>query len=207
MRLLLIRHGQSEGNAAGILQGHADFPLTPLGAVQARATAERLAREDIRTVISSPLLRAAQTADALAAALGVPVEHDRALMEYDMGEASGLTGAEVRERFPQVTQAYARGERPRFPGEEGRDVFHARIGGFLARARESEGTVAAVAHGGVVSGLCYQVLGLDPDRRGLFQVANCSITEFVADRNGRLMLARHNDTCHLDGIVTATDRG
>ncbi len=207
MRLILVRHGQSEGNAAGIIQGHSDFALTELGRIQAGVTAERLSREAVDRIASSPLLRAVQTAETVAAALSLPVESEPALREYDMGEASGLTGAQLRERFPHVLEAYSRGERATFPGEEGRDVFHVRIGAFLERVRESDETVVAVAHGGVISAVCYEILGIDTRRRGMFQVANCSITEFVRDRGGRLLLARHNDTCHMDGLVTEADRG
>lgn len=207
MRLLLIRHGQSVGNAAGIIQGHTEFALTELGQTQAKVTAVRLAREKVDRIATSPLLRAMQTAASVASALALPVEEEPALREYDMGQASGLTGAEIRERFPHVLDAYSRGERATFPGEEGRDVFAARIGTFLERVRESDETVVAVAHGGVISAVCYEILGIDTRRRGIFQVANCSITEFVKDRGGRLMLARHNDTCHLDGLVTEADRG
>jgi broad specificity phosphatase PhoE len=207
MRLIFIRHGQSEGNAAGIIQGHSDFALTDLGCIQANATAEKLAREKIDRIATSPLLRAVQTAETVASALALPVESDPALREYDMGEASGLTGPELRQRFPHVLEAYSRGERATFPGEEGRDKFAVRIGAFLERVRESDETVVAVAHGGVISAVCYEILGIDTRRRGMFQVANCSITEFVTDRSGRLMLARHNDTCHLEGILTEADRG
>ena len=207
MRLILVRHGQSEGNAAGIIQGHTEFGLTELGLIQAKATAERLAREKVDRIASSPLRRAVQTAREVGLTLGLPIEEEPALREYGMGEASGLTGQELRERFPHIVGAYARGERPVFPGEEGRDVFRARLADFLARVQQNDETVIAVAHGGVISALCYDVLGIDAARRGMFMVANCSITEFVRDRSGRLTLARHNDTCHLDGLVTEADRG
>ncbi len=207
MHLYLVRHGQSEGNARGVLQGRLDFGLSELGRRQAEATAARLLSERVDRVVSSPLLRAAQTAEAISAALGLPVEPEPALQEYDVGDVSGLTGPEIRERFPEVRAAYARGERPRFPGEEGRDVFNARVTSFLARHRDGDETIVAIAHGGVVSELCYLVLGVDGGRRGLFEVANCSITEVRRDRAGRLVLQRHNDVCHLDGLITRTDRG
>lgn len=207
MRLLLIRHGQSEGNASGVIQGHLDFGLSALGERQARATAERLAGIKIDRIVTSPLTRAAETARIIAGERGVTVTPEPALMEYNVGEISGLTGPEIRERFPEVTAAYARGERPVFPGEEGRDIFHARLGAVLEDLRGKDETVVAVAHGGVVSAYCYMVLGMDLQRRGMFQVWNCSITEVVTDRVGRLVLVRQNDACHLEGIETAADRG
>lgn len=199
MRVVFVRHGESEGNASGIAQGRLDFGLTPLGLRQAEVTAKALAASGFRPgrVISSPLRRARETADLIADALGLPLERDEALAEYDIGEASGLSGAEIRARFPGVASAWARGERPEIPGEEGREVFHARVTGFLERMREANGDVIAVAHGGVLNAICHIVLGIDHRRPGVFRVENCSISEVITDRAGRFVLARHNDTCHL----------
>jgi broad specificity phosphatase PhoE len=207
LRLILIRHGESEGNAAGVLQGRMDFPLSEHGRLQAERTAIRLAQSGVTRVISSPLVRAATTAELIAAGVGVSVELDERLAEYDIGEASGLTGAELRERFPQLLQARGAGVRLEFPGEEGRDAFHARLYSALDSFKQLSGTTVAVAHGGVISALCHIVVGLDLNRPGAFQVANCSLTELVTDRFERLVLARHNDACHLEGAVTTADRG
>jgi broad specificity phosphatase PhoE len=207
VRLILIRHGQSEGNAKGVLQGRLDFGLSELGRIQARATAERLATGRFDRLVTSPLRRAYETAEALAAAAGLPIEPEPGLMEYDLGEVSGLSGAEMRARYPEIAAAYARRERPRFPGEEGRDVFQARVRAAFEALRDSGQDVVAVAHGGVISAICYAILGVDAGRPGLFEVANCSITEIVPDRTGRAVIRRHNDTCHLDGLSTRLDLG
>jgi len=190
------------------MQGRLDFGLTPLGHRQAAATAERLRKEAIHRVVASPLTRATTTAGTIAAALGIPVEPEPGLMEYDIGEVSGLTGAEIRARYPEVTAAWSRGERPRFPGEEGRDVFAARVAAVLEALRSRDETVLAVAHGGVNQALCRLTLGLEVGAfgRGAFSVANCSITEIVRDRAGGLVLLRHNDVCHLEGLATEADR-
>src|SRR6476646_5188364 len=112
MRLVLVRHGQSEGNARGILQGRMDFGLTDLGRAQAEATARYLAGgRKVERLRSSPLTRAMETAQPIAAALGLEVEPEPALAEYDMGEASGLTWAEIRERFPAIVEAFREGRR------------------------------------------------------------------------------------------------
>lgn len=206
MRLLLVRHGQSEGNATGIIQGHLDFGLTELGLRQAEATAKRLANEKIDRVLASPLQRATVTARFIAEATGNVVEADSALREYGIGAVSGLTTEEIARRHPEIPEAYRKGIRPVFPGEEGREVFYERISRVVERWRESGETVVAVAHGGVVSALCYIALGMDHGRPGIFRVANCSITELALDRS-RLVIRRQNDTCHLDGIVTIEDIG
>lgn len=207
MRLILVRHGQSEANASGIVQGRLDFGLSQLGLAQARLTASRLEQETIDRILTSPLRRAADTARVIAEVKGLAVQPEPALMEYDVGAVSGLTSAEIRERYPDVVSAFAYGRRPAFPGEEGRDAFAARLAGILANIAESDETVVAVAHGGVVSALCHMTVGLDLNRPGMFNVANCSLTEIIRDAAGRHVLCRHNDTCHLDGLVTVIDRG
>ena len=206
MRLILIRHGESEGNAGGFVQGRLDFGLTALGRLQAHATAERFAPESVDRIVSSPLLRASETASIIGASMGKSVEHEPGLMEYDMGAASGLTGVQIREKFPEVIAQFQKGLRPSFPGEEGREAFHARVRAVLDRFSATTETVIAVAHGGVVGAVCQMVVGLDSSRRGAFEAANCSITEIGLDRLGRMVLLRQNDTCHLD-VVTAVDRG
>jgi broad specificity phosphatase PhoE len=207
MRLLLVRHGQSEGNATGVVQGHVDFGLSALGWRQAEATAATLAALKVDRVVSSPLRRAFDTATVIGAAVGVEIEAFPGLMEYNIGEASGLTGPQIRERFPDIMSAYRRGERPQFPGEEGREIFLQRVSGVLEELRDTDLSVVAVAHGGVVGALCYAALGLDYGRPGLFRVANCSITEFGRDRAGRVVVHRINDICHLGEHVTANDLG
>jgi len=209
LRLILVRHGESEANARGIIQGRLDFGLSELGRLQAERVAERLQGEDVLRIVTSPLIRAAQTAETIGASCGIAPEADPALMEYDAGEISGLTGEEIRRRYPEVLVTYARGERPRFAGEEGREVFAARLASVLARLTSGpEGeTTVAVAHGGVVSAVCHLLVGLDLDRPGVFQVANCSLTVIGRERSGRLAILSHNDVCHLSGIVTTPDRG
>ncbi|OAI44292.1 hypothetical protein AYO38_09840 [bacterium SCGC AG-212-C10] len=209
MRLILVRHGQSEGNASGILQGRLDFGLTPLGQLQASHTADHLrSRTHVKRVVSSPLLRAKQTAGPIAEALGIELELDPALAEYDMGEASGLTGAELRERFPDVMSSWERGVRPSFPGEEGRDIFRQRVDGFFQRLLADGRDTIAIGHGGVVNLACHIVLGMDyGNRPGVFSAGNCSLTEFASDRTGRLVLLHHNDDCHIRELATTLDLG
>jgi len=207
LRLILVRHGESLGNAAGVLQGRLDYGLSVLGERQAELTAVRL--KDVRAdrVISSPLLRASATAAVIAQSLELDLQLEPDLAEYDIGEGAGLTPPDLRARFPEMLARRAAGERFLFPGEEGRDNFHGRLNAALERMRDMEGTTVAVAHGGVISAVCHMVVGLDLNRPGAFMVGNCSLTEVTRDRTGRLVLVRHNDLCHLEGIETMLDRG
>lgn len=189
------------------MQGRLDFGLSLLGQEQAKATAVRLSAMRIDRIVTSPLARAAETARSIAEPHSIAIEPEPGLLEYDPGPVSGLTGEQIREMHPEIMAAYARGERPKFPGEEGRDVFSRRIAAVIEGLRANEKTIVAVAHGGVVSAICSMVLGIEQHRPGVFQVANCSLTELGTDRAGHLVLHSHNDTCHLDGIVTVDDRG
>ncbi|MGB7068976.1 MAG: histidine phosphatase family protein [Pyrinomonadaceae bacterium] len=100
-KLLLIRHGQSAGNAEGRFGGHGPTPLSKLGEEQAERTAERLAREGISAVYSSDLLRAVQTADYLSRLTGLPVVKSPAFRERNVGVLEGLTFDESKAAFPK----------------------------------------------------------------------------------------------------------
>jgi probable phosphoglycerate mutase len=92
--LLLVRHGETDWNAAGRLQGHTDTPLNELGRRQALTLAEELSGHGIEAVYSSDLARARATAEIVGRRLGLPVVLDPGLREKDWGTWEGLTGAE-----------------------------------------------------------------------------------------------------------------
>jgi probable phosphoglycerate mutase len=145
-RVLLARHGQSEWNALGRWQGQADPPLSDLGRLQAREAARSIGAVD--AVWASDLQRAVETATIIAGEIGVgPVVVDPDLRERDAGEFSGLTRAEIEERFP----GYLAAER-RPPSWEPDDVLLARALGALRRiaAALPGGDVLVVTHGGLV---------------------------------------------------------
>src|SRR5690606_3118708 len=102
-RLLLLRHGQTELSIQRRYSGRGNPPLTELGREQAARAAKMLAaRGGIEAVVSSPLTRAVQTAEAAATALGVPLRTDQGLIETDFGDWEGLTFAEAAERDPAL---------------------------------------------------------------------------------------------------------
>jgi broad specificity phosphatase PhoE len=160
-RVLLVRHGQSEWNAAGRWQGQADPPLSDLGRRQARAAATALGTVD--AVFASDLQRAAETAAIIAAELGVgPVVVDPGLRERDAGEWSGLTRAEIERDWPGYLDppadehagfgpsTTAKPRRP--PGWEPDDSVLSRATAALHRIHHAvgEGDVLAVTHGGLI---------------------------------------------------------
>jgi probable phosphoglycerate mutase len=158
-RVLLVRHGQSEWNAAGRWQGQADPPLSDLGRAQAASAARSLGALD--AIYASDLQRAAETAAIISGALGVgPVILDPDLRERDAGEWSGLTREEIHERYPghlpdDRHRAFApdsNGDPRRPPGWEADDVLRTRVLRALVRIHDAvpDGDVLAVTHGGVI---------------------------------------------------------
>src|SRR2546425_8646685 len=110
MRLLLVRHAESQGNLERRLQGRREFPLTERGLAQAHALAERLFPLPLSAVYSSPVGRAMKTAEVVAAKACLDVVAEPRLQEYDFGEAvSGLTWHEIREKEPAVIEAFRSG--------------------------------------------------------------------------------------------------
>ncbi|TMG05184.1 MAG: histidine phosphatase family protein, partial [Chloroflexi bacterium] len=107
MRLLLVRHAESQGNLERRLQGRREFPLTMRGVAQAHALAERLVSLPLSAVYSSPVGRAMQTAEVIAAKACLDVISEPRLEEYDFGDAvSGLTWQEIRENEPAIVEAF-----------------------------------------------------------------------------------------------------
>ncbi len=157
--VLLVRHGESEWNATGRWQGQApeDPGLTPRGRAQARAAVEALG--DVDAVVASDLRRAAETAEILAVGLGVgPVVLDAGLRERDAGEWTGLTRAEIEQRWPG---ALGRREQP--AGFETDDELAARGIPAVLRAAAHGPAVVVVTHGGLI-GAVERACGADHER-------------------------------------------
>ena len=148
---LLARHGETDWNRDGVFQGHADPPLNEAGREQAHELARRLERVEFDVVYSSDLRRAFQTAEIVAAARGLGVVADPGLREVDVGSWSGLTRAEIAERFPGV---------PRHDGESEAAHRERVVAAVtrIARAHPGE-TVLVISHGGSLRALRTHALG------------------------------------------------
>ena len=155
-RLLLLRHGQSEWNAVGRWQGWADPELAPLGRLQAEHAGARLAAmgERFASVVSSDLARSLTTAEILAAKLALgPPAVEPGFREFDVGEWSGLTRAEIEAAWPGDLEKWRHGQLDQMPGGETRDAFVSRIFSTLLAlaARDTGAHSLVVTHGGVIS--------------------------------------------------------
>ncbi|HLZ72060.1 MAG TPA: histidine phosphatase family protein [Dehalococcoidia bacterium] len=201
LRLLLLRHAQTAHNRDGLVQGRADNPLSELGQRQAAALAERLSTAPLEAIYSSPLVRARQTAEAIAAphGLGVAIEPD--LIEMDIGAMEGLSGAELRERFPEFMKAWLSQDAggAAMPGGESLAQVQARAMAVVERviARHPAGVAAVVSHNFVLLTVLCAILGLPlHEFRRLRQgVASLAIVEVLP---GQRRLVSFNDLCHLE---------
>ncbi len=156
---MLVRHGQSTWNAQGRWQGQADPPLTDLGRKQARTASKRIGQ--IHVVVSSPQIRALETASILAEAAGIePVVTHDGLVERGAGEWSGLTKEEIEEQFPGYLD---QDRRP--PSYEGDESLLERVTEAMLEIVENfEGSDVLVAsHGGVI-GTFASFIGADAVR-------------------------------------------
>ena len=149
MKLILIRHGQTEWNAIGRWQGQADPPLNEAGWAQARRTADEMRRQHIDALFSSDLLRARQTANAIAEALGVEVQLEPRLREVNLGAWQGLFSDDIRARWPDEVKTWL--ESPlagRPPGGESIPELAQRVVAAAndIAARHPGQRVAVVAH-------------------------------------------------------------
>lgn len=190
--LHLIRHARSTWNTEGRLQGQADPPLDDIGQQQVRALVEFLKDEPFQAVYSSPLTRARLTAEALAAARGLPVQFDARLMERHLGDWTGLNGDDARARIAAFSENPGGDWRvigP--PGGEGEAALMARAAAALADiiAAHPEGQVAVVSHGGTLRAYLLHLFGLLPESQHIsFSFENTSFARVrVLDGHVRFM--------------------
>jgi broad specificity phosphatase PhoE len=166
---LLVRHGETDWNADGRLQGQTDRPLSEFGRQQARRLADELAAEDLEAIYSSDLARARETAEIVGARVGLPVMLDRGLREKDWGTWEGLTAVER--------------DRVEFAGES-TEAHQERILRALQRISErhpGDGSVLVVTHGGSMRRVQTATMGM-----ALPVVENC----------GRWLCAYENGAFH-----------
>lgn len=198
-RLVLVRHGQTDHNRDGRLQGQVDIPLNATGRKQAARAAASIAQNPPDLIVASPLDRAHETARIIGAACGVAVTTDAAFLERSFGAWEGLRGEEIRGRWPQEHAAW-RAHRP-VPGLdiEERHVVGERVAAAARSliAENTGGTVMVVAHGAAITLGITALLGEDPETfRGLGGLENChrSVLEpLVSDPSGQAMrLLSHN---------------
>ena len=201
--IVLVRHGASQPAVPGVpfplLDGHGNPALAPEGEEQAIYVAERLATEGLAGLFITPLRRTAQTAEPLAAVLGLEPVVVPDLREVFLGE---WDGGEFRIRMaegdPIAIQAVIEERWELIPGAETTEGFALRVRAGIEAVAAAAGpdvTVAAIVHGGVIGEVCRQATESRPF--AFIHADNGSLTRLVILPGGRWLLRSFNDTAHL----------
>jgi probable phosphoglycerate mutase len=199
--LYLIRHGESTYNAEGRIQGQSDVALSELGRRQSAAVAEALATVPIDAVYSSPLHRAMETAQAIAAPHGLPVQSDPRLMEIDVGVFQDRLRSELADAYPLEFARWLGGDEDfAIPGGESRRQL-ANRGCAAIRSIIAAGHCHAVVvtHGGLLSATLRTLLDMS-EPLPPFSLQNGSITRVSVDPQGQCRLSTLNDVDHLRAV-------
>lgn len=213
MRLLFVRHAESTGNAESRWQGHADYPLSNCGHIQAERLEHHLQAEGFvpTHVYTSPLSRAAQTAAILARSWPGDVMEWDELKEYDVGLVSGLTREEAQKDMPNVD--FDLEESRQLAGVKGAESLETRwtrgrrVVDEVVANHVNENVVLIVSHGGILQHVIAALLGTN--RVWGYRVHNTAVFDFDVDvarwqvKDESLMntagcrINRFNDVGHL----------
>ncbi len=192
MQLLLIRHALPLRSEPG--QG-SDPDLSEEGIEQAKRLPDALARFPITRLVSSPQRRSIQTAQPVADALGLTVDIDDRLAEYDRDMAHYIPIEQIAAEYPQELERLASGHLPSSVDEP---AFLARINaaiGDLVGTGDHEDTVAVFSHGGVINGLLHGILRTE--KILCVNVDYAGVSRLLSSRDGNLYVASVNGTEHV----------
>jgi probable phosphoglycerate mutase len=199
-RVLAVRHGETAWNVDTRLQGQIDISLNATGQQQARRLAEALAGEGIEAIVTSDLVRARDTAQAVADRTGLPLAFDPGLRERHFGIFQGHTYAEVERRWPEQSARWRRRE-PAFGAEGGETLqgFYERCVGAATRlaAAHAGRTLLLVTHGGVLDCLYRAASRIALDAPRTWELANTGINRLLYSPEG-FTLVGWGDTLHLN---------
>ncbi len=175
--IFLTRHGQTDWNAERRWQGHADPPLNERGREEAHALAESLVSHGIEAIYSSDLVRARETAEIVAARLGLPVTLDARLREVDVGEWSGLTTPEIEQAYPDAMERRREGMTGWTKGEEMEAMGRRVVEALLAI---EDGRALVVTHGGPLR-FTWATAG---GGEGWVNAGNCDVDAYAVEAGG-----------------------
>jgi broad specificity phosphatase PhoE len=195
MTLLLLRHGESEGNVRRVIQGWSAFSLTARGRAQAETAGRYLATLGPAVLYSSPLPRARETAEAVARHTGLEIVDVDDVREYHFGEAEGLTWDEAAARWGLAERDWGVGT---VPGEEGIPAFQQRVARAIDALieRHANDLAVCVVHGGVLGATVAHLCRLALGEHAQIYSGNCSITAIEVQYE-RPVITALNHQCHL----------
>jgi len=198
LRLLLVRHGETEANARHIYQGHTDYPLNQKGLQQAQRLAVRLAAQPVDIVFSSDLSRSVETAKILVGSREIEIHQDQRLREMKFGMLEGHTFDDALEQWPDMMARWLEDNNQPLVGGESMDEFTQRVSEcFTDIMQGCEGkTVLIVAHGGSLRVVIQGLLKTSSVASCWFSLDNASLTDFQIE-DEMMIVNRLNDAGHL----------
>lgn len=200
-RIVLIRHGEAEGNRHHRLIGWSDVELTDVGREQAEVVAERLSDTDVARIVSSDLRRTVQTAEPLARRLGLIPQTEPRVREINNGAWTGFSPDEVARDWPDLWQRYVDGEDvPRPEGERWADV-RSRVVTAVEDYLQRDGTTIIFTHGGPIVIAAAWASGVHIEgnvfKGAIGSAENTSLCTIVSGPT----LVGYNDVGHLHAIA------
>jgi phosphoserine phosphatase len=199
VKIILVRHGETEWNAAEVFRGRADVALNENGLKQAKLVGDYLKGEPIDAVYSGPLQRAVKTAEAIASPHKIPVNIVENLNDIDCGEWEGKPLTLVEAIYPDVYADWLdTPEQTRLPDGESLDDVNSRVVPFVWDTVLHSGleTIVFVSHRAVHKVLICALLKLDNVSFWNFKLDNAGLTRFTFDGK-RVIMTAHNDTSYL----------
>ena len=199
MDLILVRHGETETNRLGKIQGASQTSLNERGLQQAAAAARVLDEETPFTLYASPLKRAVQTAQEITNRTGIDATPEDGLIEMDVGDFEGLSGRQLRERFPDVMRSWDEDAyRTVMPGGESLATVGQRAWGTVTRLSDlhADEAVVAVTHNFTIQMILCTALGMEPNNFRRLRVDLGSITRLYVSSE-RTVQVSVNETGHL----------
>ena len=200
MKFYLVRHGETEWNKLGRFQGHVDVRLNERGMAQAQETAQAAAGWSHTTVYASPLTRTMQVAEEICRVTPLPLVTNPGLKELDLGDLEGVTGAEMRERWPEVYANWrSNPESVMMPNGESLAQVQERAWQAISDIEEGHGeneSVVVVSHNFAIRTIVCALLGIPLANFHRMSLSLGSLSTFETDDRGR-RLTGYNSTGHL----------
>jgi probable phosphoglycerate mutase len=200
-RFVVVRHGETTWGAQARFAGRKDVSLTPRGRRQAAAVAGRIRLMAPAVVLTSPLQRCRNTAQAIAAEVGAPVVVDERLIDGVLGDWTGLRAAEIEERWPQTFASWRSDPDAAPPGGESFTEIRQRVRPLMTDALSTYRghTVVLVTHAAPSKMILTTALNVDPAVAYRIRVDTASLSGFTVEADGAVMVWAINETGHLMG--------
>jgi broad specificity phosphatase PhoE len=197
MELILIRHGESEGNVKGLVYGHTDYPMTAKGMTQVPKILEITKRYAIDKVYSSPLVRAKVIGEAISQERHVGIIQDDRLKEINFGDYEDTPREKVMDivgdKYYEVVGFF---DHVDLPGGEHQDDFLARVNEFVDELLEGEdGTYAITSHFGTIKAILHHLMDYDKQR----------LRQFAIKPGAIIKLTIKKDRVRMDELIQTYD--